>query len=108
MKKGHAAGDDLIKSAATILQNAFGEYDIYCAGGDEFMIIAEGLDKTNLTKKIKSIRNKASKIENLYFAIGTHVALKGEDIRTVMRFADEKMYDDKKHYYQKHPEMKYR
>ena len=107
-EKGHAAGDELIKSAATILQEAFDGYDIYRVGGDEFMIIAEGLDKTNLSKKVKSIRTKAGKIEDLCFAIGTHVAQEGEDIRTVMRFADEKMYDDKKKYYLKNPGAKYR
>ena len=61
-----------------------------------------------VNKKIKSIRTISGEAENLSFAIGTHVAQEGEDIRTVMRFADEKMYDDKKKFYQEHPETKYR
>ena len=31
-----------------------------------------------------------------------------EDIRTAMRIADERMYHDKKEFYDKHPERKYR
>ncbi len=31
----HAAGDELLKSAAVILQKSFGDYDIYRVGGDE-------------------------------------------------------------------------
>lgn len=107
-EKGHAAGDELLKSAATVLQKTFGDYDIYRVGGDEFMIIAEGLDKKDLNKKIKSIRSVPSEEGNICFAIGSHVAQEGEDIRTVMRLADEKMYADKKKFYQEHPETKYR
>ncbi len=107
-EKGHAIGDELLKSAAGILQETFSYYDIYRVGGDEFMIIAEGLDENVLEKKIESIRTMSSKIENLHFAIGGHVAQEGEDIRLVMRSADEKMYDDKKKYYSEHPELKYR
>ena len=105
-EQGHAAGDELLKSAASILQEAFGEHDIFRVGGDEFMIIAKGLDKKDLTKKIKKIHSLASKTEDLYFAIGSHVAQPGEDIRTVMRCADEKMYEDKKKFYEEHPELK--
>ena len=107
-EKGHAAGDELLKTAAKILQKAFGKYDIFRVGGDEFMIIAKGLDRQELTKKIKSIKTMANEIENLYFAVGTHVAKEGEDIRKVMRLADEKMYKDKKKFYEVHPELKYR
>ena len=107
-EKGHAAGDELLKTAAKILQKAFGKYDIFRVGGDEFMIIAKGLDRQELTKKIKSIKTMANEIENLYFAVGTHVAKECEDIRKVMRLADEKMYKDKKKFYEVHPELKYR
>ncbi len=107
-EKGHASGDELLKSAAAILQKSFGDYDIYRVGGDEFMIIAEGLDKRALNRKVKNIKTMAAEIEDLCFAIGTHVAQEGEDIRSVMRAADEKMYEDKKNFYLEHPELKYR
>ena len=107
-EQGHAVGDELLKSASAILQNVFADYEIYRVGGDEFMIIAEGLDKKELNEKIDNLKALASEKENLYFAIGTHVAQNGEDIRTAMRSADENMYDDKKQFYLSHPELKYR
>ena len=103
---GHAAGDELLKSAASILQKVFDNYDIYRVGGDEFMIIAKDLDQDDLNKKVKEIDTLCSESNGIYFAIGTHVAQSGEDIRTVMRCADEKMYEDKKRFYEEHPEMK--
>ena len=105
-EQGHAAGDELLKSAAGILQEVFGDYDIYRVGGDEFMIIAKALDQKALTKKVKKINTLCSESNGIYFAIGTHVAQPGEDIRTVMRCADEKMYEDKKRFYEEHPELK--
>ena len=107
-EQGHAVGDELLKSAAGLLQNIFADYDIYRVGGDEFMIIADGLNKKELDKKVKTIKAKASEIDGLCFAIGSHVAQEGEDIRMVMRSADEKMYEDKKAFYEIHPELKYR
>ena len=105
---GHVAGDELLKSAAATLQKVFDKYDIYRVGGDEFMIIAEGMDKAELNQKVDRIKALASEIRNLYFAVGSYVARDGEDIRKAMRSADERMYDDKKNFYSFHPELKYR
>ena len=42
---GHSAGDLLLKKAGLTLQEVFVEDEAYRAGGDEFMVIAEGYTK---------------------------------------------------------------
>ena len=44
----------------------------------------------------------------MHFAVGTSEVTGDEDVRDAMRIADEKMYLDKKAYYEKYPERKYR
>lgn len=105
---GHGMGDELLKSAARILRKCFREGDVYRAGGDEFMIIAEEMDEAQVKEKVKYIKEQAAAEQNLFFAIGTHVVRDGEDIRQAMRLADEGMYADKKEYYSTHPDRRYR
>lgn len=53
-------------------------------------------------------RNKlvSEKYDNLVFAIGTAYEESSANVRTALHIADELMYDDKKHYYELHPEKR--
>ena len=46
--------------------------------------------------------------EDVSFAVGQCYADDKKDIKTALRLADERMYDDKKLFYEKHPELKNR
>lgn len=107
-ESGHVAGDNMLRSAAAILQDVFYDSDVYRAGGDEFMVIATGLTQDELEKRVGQLRSKSEQTKNVRFAIGTCYSVKSNDITTAMRFADEKMYVDKKNYYQQYPNLKYR
>ena len=73
------------------------------------LIIKDGdVDETSIKSKIGQLKEKSAIDTDVNFAAGYYIANKGEDIRTAMRLADEKMYIDKKEYYAKHPELKYR
>ncbi len=105
---GHSAGDLLLKKAGLTLQEVFVEDEAYRAGGDEFMVIAEGYSKEEFDKKVNELRKKASDPENVCFSVGSVYNDTGMDIRDVMSLADELMYKDKEKYYIEHPERKYR
>ena len=105
---GHDAGDQILKKAAAILREAFPECDVFRAGGDEFMVIARGMDENEVEEKRRFIKERAEAIKDLCFAIGTHVVRSAEDIRTAMRLADQGMYADKREYYASHPDRRYR
>ena len=106
-ESGHTEGDHLLKTTASTLAGVFFEGEVYRAGGDEFMILAFDMDEKTLEARIERLEKQADK-ENISLSVGTYVVHEGEDIRNAMRIADERMYNDKKEYYDKHPERRYR
>ena len=105
---GHKEGDNILKTAASILKSTFPETDVYRAGGDEFVVLAPGMDESELKKRISALYARANKVENLHFAVGTDVITDSNDILSAMHLADERMYIDKSEYYKRHPNKKYR
>lgn len=107
-EKGHIAGDRLLRTASAMLSQVFYDCDVYRAGGDEFMIIAPGLTEEEFNVRLQQLTEKSVIDNDLHFAVGCCFVSIGEDIRTAMRLADERMYANKKEYYAQHPEKKYR
>ncbi|MCR5277855.1 MAG: GGDEF domain-containing protein [Lachnospiraceae bacterium] len=103
---GHAAGDKLLKDAAAALRDVFDEECIFRAGGDEFSIIILGLTEEKMNLDIDNLRKVSEKYDRLSFAVGGAIQKSGRDVRTALRMADERMYEDKKKYYEKYPERK--
>jgi diguanylate cyclase (GGDEF)-like protein len=107
-EKGHGAGDRLLRTASAMLSQVFYGSDVYRAGGDEFMIIVPGLTEDEFKVRLQQLNEKSVIDSDLHFAVGCCFVSHGEDIRTAMRLADERMYEDKKEYYDRYPEKKYR
>ena len=107
-EKGHSSGDRLLRTAAAILSQIFYDCDVYRAGGDEFMLVAKGIDEDELKARLIQLEEKSAIDSDVNFAVGYYFVRDGEDIRLAMKNADEKMYINKKEYYEKHPELKYR
>ena len=99
-KEGHAAGDDLLKRAATCLTNSFGafpEAKCFRYGGDEFVAILKKCAEDDL-KTIFARFVEEQKAQNVSIAIGCAYA---EDLTTttmkeLFDEADKKMYENKK------------
>ena len=105
-EQGHNAGDQMLRSAAAILQGIFHDNEVYRAGGDEFMLIVNRITEDELHSRLEQVRIQSEKTQNVRFSVG--VCCGEQDIRRAMRLADERMYADKDSYYQTHPELKYR
>ena len=105
-ERGHLAGDILLKEAASILKNLFGQDEIYRAGGDEFMVLSFGTTEEALNKKISELRNQLELSDTVSFAIGSFFDTNSNNILSAMTKADKRMYDDKELYYAEHPEKK--
>ncbi|MBE6876864.1 MAG: diguanylate cyclase [Ruminococcus sp.] len=103
---GHSAGDKLLKDASAVLRNVFPEYEIYRAGGDEFMIIAMNLPETELIRRADMLKAYPDNPEHVSFAVGFCHDDDCSCIRRAMHLADERMYADKEEYYRKHPEKR--
>ena len=103
---GHAAGDKMLRTAASILQSVFHDGEVYRAGGDEFMVLVSKITKEEVENRVNQVHFLSKMSENVRFSIG--VSYGENDIRTSMRLADERMYADKNSYYEAHPGLKYR
>ena len=103
---GHQAGDDLLKRAAQTLRTVFNDDEIFRAGGDEFSIIVTDISEEELAKKAQMIKTNSKDYEGVNFAVGYALEAKAKDVRKALRKADENMYEDKRLYYEAHPEKK--
>jgi diguanylate cyclase (GGDEF)-like protein len=103
---GHEAGDALLKNAANALRDVFAVHEIFRAGGDEFVAIMTDISEDELQEKAAKLRAAAGKYPDLVFAVGVGFADNVTEVRQALCIADEHMYDDKKRYYEQHPEKK--
>lgn len=100
---GHVEGDRLLKDAAAALREVFDTHHIFRAGGDEFVAIVTDITEDGLRAKADKLREGSAKYKDLVFAIGYAFEKERADVRSALRTADERMYEDKKHYYELHP-----
>ena len=103
--EGHDAGDRLLQDAACALREVFGSYEVFRAGGDEFVAFLPGASEEELTQKAAALREAAGHYEKVDFAIGWYTETNGS-IDRAFNTADERMYEDKRRYYALHPERK--
>ncbi|MCR5790609.1 MAG: EAL domain-containing protein [Lachnospiraceae bacterium] len=102
---GHNAGDSLLKNAANALREVFRETEIFRAGGDEFAVIVTDITEEELEKKIEKIRKVSARYPDVIFALGGCVEKDSRNVRMALRRADERMYEDKRQFYEKNPGM---
>ncbi len=105
-EEGHQAGDDLLKRAARTLRTVFSDDEIFRAGGDEFSVIVTDISEEELAKKAEMIKTNSKDFEGVSFAVGYSQVSKAKDIRKALRKADENMYEDKRLFYEAHPEKR--
>ncbi|MCR5667785.1 MAG: GGDEF domain-containing protein [Lachnospiraceae bacterium] len=101
---GHDAGDELIKATAKCLRESFvKEERIYRIGGDEFSVIHLG-HEDEIQHCFRILDQKAADWHGKYihgFTISYGVASRDteRDVHSVVKLADEKMYECKRNYY---------
>lgn len=104
---GHAAGDELLKSAVSCMKQCLGSYGtVYRVGGDEFVAIVYAdseklqLIVSDLEKTVLSWRGKT--VDSLSLSYG---CCRRDDstrsIKDMAKIADENMYAAKAEYYRK-------
>ena len=101
---GHNSGDLLLKNTASILLEAFDRKEIFRAGGDEFAVISLDLSEEELKNRLEIIKEASSKYEDVTFALGVCTEKECRNVRMALRIADERMYEDKRRFYEMHPD----
>lgn len=106
--EGHQCGDETLKEAAHLLSDVFYDCEVYRVGGDEFMVIACKMEPETVDARVRELIEKANASESVRFAVGVSLSKDEPDILKAMRSADKRMYEDKKKYYEQHPDRIYR
>ena len=104
-QKGHLAGDELIKSVANRLMEIFDGYEIYRAGGDEFMVVAENCPRNKFEYLVSKLKEQDINSDDPKFAVGSFYDDSAHNIGAALRNADASMYNDKSEFYRVHPEL---
>ena len=103
---GHEAGDDLLVAAASVLKRAFRKDDLFRVGGDEFVVIAQGMSRKPFEARVAWLRAAAEANPNVSFAIGACWSEGSMSTHEAYSVADKHMYDDKRAFYTAFPEQK--
>ncbi len=96
-KMGHIAGDTLIITASYVLQEIFLD-NSYRVGGDEFVVIEQDVSELLFFDQYSKLLNRMKELE---ISVATGCVWKETCINPseILQEADQKMYEDKKHYY---------
>jgi diguanylate cyclase (GGDEF)-like protein len=106
---GHAAGDEVLRQAASAMAASMRGYDaLGRIGGDEFLAILPGLDASGIEARIKLLKQEASKTRCLLpdgvelspgLSIGGAVYPdEASDSKALIAVSDRRMYEDKVRY----------
>lgn len=87
-REGHAAGDQALKALAQALKNLSRRRDLaFRVGGDEFVSLHLGLSQGEIPALIARLRQSLP-----YGVAAGGVEVEGEDLETLLREADRRMY----------------
>ena len=98
--KGHAAGDQLIKDASTLICDLFVHGSVYRIGGDEFVVLLQGKGYDTRDEVIAAFNRQVEeniRKNEVVISLG-HSTLQPDDVQIydVFERADHMMYDRKK------------
>ena len=101
--KGHAFGDKVLVECAKQMRDVFHGASYYRIGGDEFVIICPGIDRTSFDFGVSELRRRYSSNTSCNVAIGSQWDAQFKDLQQIIARADAAMYEDKKDFYRKNP-----
>ena len=106
---GHAAGDRIIRGTAEAIEYSFGREGTFRIGGDEFLVIAEGVPEEEIPEKLRRMTswiedfNCGNEEDHTNLSVSTGAAAfrpeQDTTFREVFVRADESMYREKREFH---------
>lgn len=100
---GHEAGDRLIINTARSMLAILPE-NAYRVGGDEFVLICFDMDEKIFQSKVRDICDSIA-AKKISVSVGVVWEESSSELETMLRRADDLMYEEKKKYYEEHGTM---
>lgn len=104
--KGHEFGDQLITGFAECLGTAFGVDSCYRISGDEFVVLIAGASRGEFLARAEGFHRMLQDMDIPQASVGWAWDEGASSVDELIRTAEARMYDDKREFYKKHPEMK--
>ena len=104
-RRGHSAGDEMLKKIAVILESEFDRTNLYRMGGDEFLVISRDTDEHDMVCKMETV---SEKIEESGYSISYGLETGKADnsplksISQMVNNADHEMLKAKEAFYRTH------
>ncbi|MCM1181040.1 MAG: diguanylate cyclase [Clostridium sp.] len=108
---GHAVGDQMIATAAKIMQQEMlGAKDVYRTGGDEFVVLYTGEDCSRMQEDIQRVEQVCEAESKKYnfplsIAMGYTMNRKNEKLEEIHKRADDAMYERKMEMKRENPSL---
>lgn len=98
-EEGHEAGDRYLVHAADLMKQVFDPGTVYRSGGDEFIVILQGVSKEMLEQKAGEMRKIQEESEHISVAVGEFWNDGTVPLREAFQKADDAMYEEKRKYH---------
>lgn len=96
---GHEAGDRLILRACDALKSVFGDYGLFRIGGDELLVLCDGIGGDELKDRVKELKKKLPE-NRVNMAVGAVWQEQGViNIDELLKASEQLMYEDKALFY---------
>lgn len=105
---GHEAGDTMIRDVADCLSEVFTQKQVYRMGGDEFLVVSVASSKVAFEQRVRTVRlliEARGRSASMGYAYGY---LTRDSFDEMQKQADKLMYEDKRAYYEVHPDRRRR
>lgn len=96
---GHDAGDTLLKKTAEILTQSFPEGAVFRIGGDEFLVVCNGLTQNEFRNCCSQMKKRADEASVVIAEGSVFEDPWKTDFEMLMQIADSRMYTMKKKWY---------
>lgn len=100
--KGHGAGDRMLQYIGHAVQDQFGIDHTFRIGGDEFVAFAIDESEDTISEKVAAIK-VLLQMQNYHASFGINYSRSVNSIEEFIKTAEQKMYTEKKLYYQENP-----
>ncbi len=104
--QGHQEGDKMLRSVADALVEAFDEGTVYRIGGDEFLVFTRE-DENTTAEKAAEAKEKVTRA-GYHVSVGTASGGRTVPVTSIVKTAEQNMYEDKRQYYMGHGDRRKR